>query len=51
MRRIALKRTQPDEVLRVEGLRDREEDTWFGERIDPEFAANTGRRTARHRTT
>ena len=36
---IAMKRTRLDEVLRAEGLRWRTHETWFGERVDPEFAA------------
>ena len=36
---IAMKRSRLDEVLLTEGLRWRKEETWFGERVDPEFAA------------
>ena len=39
---IAMKRTRLDEVLRAEGLRWRKHETWFGQRVDPEFAAKRG---------
>jgi transposase len=39
---IAMKRSRLDEVLLTEGLRWRKEETWFGERVDPEFAAKRG---------
>ena len=39
---ITMKRTRLDEVLRAEGLRWRKQETWFGERVDPEFAAKRG---------
>jgi transposase len=39
---ITMKRTRLDEVLRAEGLRWRKHETWFGERVDPEFAAKRG---------
>jgi transposase len=42
-RGIAMKRSRLDEVLLTEGLRWRKEETWFGERVDPEFAAKRGR--------
>ena len=31
------------EVLLTEGLRWRQQETWFGERVDPNFAAKRGR--------
>ena len=40
---IEMKRSRLDEVLLTEGLRWRKEETWFGERVDPEFAAKRGR--------
>jgi transposase len=40
---IAMKRSRLDEVLLSEGLRWRKQETWFGERVDPEFAAKRGR--------
>lgn len=40
---IAMKRSRLDEVLLTEGLRWRKQETWFGERVDPEFAAKRGR--------
>jgi len=39
---IAMKRSRLDELLIAEGLRWRKEETWFGERVDPAFAANRG---------
>jgi len=39
---ITRKRTRLDEVLRDEGLRWRKQETWFGERVDPEFARKRG---------
>jgi transposase len=35
---IAMKRSRIDEILLQEGLRWRKHETWFGERVDPEFA-------------
>jgi transposase len=40
---ITMKRSRLGEVLLSEGLRWRKEETWFGERVDPEFAAKRGR--------
>src|ERR671926_1415802 len=40
---IAMKRSRIDEILRREGLRWRKHETWFGERVDPEFAEKRGR--------
>src|SRR6266511_1893390 len=37
-RGIAIKRSRIDEILRAEGLRWRKQETWFGERVDPQFA-------------
>ena len=39
---IAIKRSRIGELLQVEGLRWRQQDTWFGERPDPAFAAKRG---------
>jgi transposase len=39
---IAMKRSRLGEVLLTEGLRWRKQETWFGERVDPEFAAKRG---------
>ena len=39
---IAMRRSQIDEILRKEGLRWRRHETWFGERVDPEFAEKRG---------
>jgi transposase len=41
-RGIAMKRSRIDEILRQEGLRWRRHETWFGERVDPEFAEKRG---------
>jgi transposase len=40
---IAMKRSRLGEVLLSEGLRWRQQESWFGERVDPEFAAKRGR--------
>jgi transposase len=40
---IAIKRSRIDELLRAEGLRWRHQETWFGERVDPDFAVRRGR--------
>jgi transposase len=39
---IAIKRTRIDDILINEGLRWRKQETWFGERVDPEFAEKRG---------
>jgi transposase len=39
---IAMRRSRIDEILLAEGLRWRRHETWFGERVDPEFAAKRG---------
>jgi hypothetical protein len=39
---IALKRSRLNAVLVTEGLRWRQQETWFGERVDPDFAALRG---------
>jgi transposase len=35
---VPIKRSRIDEILLAEGLRWRQQETWFGERIDPAFA-------------
>jgi transposase len=35
---IAMRRSRIGEILLQEGLRWRRQETWFGERVDPEFA-------------
>ena len=35
---IPIKRSRVDELLQAEGLRWRTQETWFGSRVDPEFA-------------
>ncbi len=35
---IPIKRSRVAEILVAEGLRWRKQETWFGERVDPEFA-------------
>ena len=42
-RGIAMRRSRVGEVLRREGLRWRQEETWFGARVDPDFARKRGR--------
>ena len=39
---IAIKRSRIDDLLLAEGLRWRTQETWFGERVDPEFAKTRG---------
>jgi len=39
---IAMRRSRIDEILLQEGLRWRRQETWFGERVDPEFAEKRG---------
>jgi|SRR5215475_1915537 len=39
---IAIKRSRLDEILLAEGLRWRTQETWFGERVDPDFAKKRG---------
>ena len=47
---IAMRRSRMDEILLKEGLRWRRQETWFGERVDPEFAEKRGasRRSTPH---
>jgi len=40
---ITMQRSRLGEVLLCEGLRWRKHETWFGERVDPEFAVKRGR--------
>ena len=40
---ITMKRSRIDEILLAEGVRWRQQETWFGERVDPAFAAKRGR--------
>jgi transposase len=40
---IAMQRSRLNEVLLSEGLRWRKQESWFGERVDPDFAAKRGR--------
>jgi len=39
---IPMKRSRIDELLIEEGLRWRTQETWFGERVDPDFAQKRG---------
>jgi len=39
---IAMRRSRIDEILLAEGLRWRRQETWFGARVDPEFAEKRG---------
>src|SRR5262245_55532236 len=41
-KKIPIKRSRIDELLLAEGLRWRTQETWFGERVDPEFAKKRG---------
>lgn len=40
---IAIKRSRIDTLLLNEGLRWRSHESWFGQRVDPDFAAKRGR--------
>ena len=40
---IAMRRSRIDEILLQEGLRWRRHETWFGARVDPDFAEKRGR--------
>lgn len=40
---MAMQRSRLNEVLLTEGLRWRKQETWFGERVDPDFAQKRGR--------
>ena len=48
---LPISRSQLDRLLAGEGLRWRKEETWFGERVDPQFAETRGpsNSSARHR--
>ena len=49
---IAMRRSRISEIFIQEGLRWRHEETWFGARVDPDFARQRGRSsssTRRHR--
>ena len=39
---IGMKRSRMNELLLREGLRWRRQETWFGERVDPDFARKRG---------
>lgn len=39
---VAMSRSRIHEVLQREGLRWRTHETWFGQRVDPDFAAKRG---------
>jgi len=39
---IGMKRSRIDEILLAEGLRWRKQESWFGERVDPDFAEKRG---------
>ncbi len=39
---IPIKRSRIDDLLIEEGLRWRQQETWFGERVDPDFAKKRG---------
>jgi len=42
-RGIGMRRSRISEILLDEGLKWRQEETWFGERVDPDFARKRGR--------
>jgi len=39
---IGIKRSRIDDILLQEGLRWRQQESWFGERVDPDFARKRG---------
>lgn len=39
---IGIKRSRINDLLLREGLRWRQQESWFGERVDPDFAAKKG---------
>jgi transposase len=39
---VSMRRSRIDEILLAEGLRWRRHETWFGARVDPEFAEKRG---------
>jgi transposase len=41
-RGIAIRHSRIHEILHAEGLRWREQETWFGARVDPDFAQKRG---------
>jgi transposase len=43
---LGMSRSRVGAVLFAEGLRWRSQETWFGERVDPEFAEKRGRSSA-----
>ena len=48
---LAISRSRIGELLQAEGVRWRTQETWFGERVDPDFVAKRGRSspfTTRH---
>lgn len=47
---ITMQRSRLDEVLLSEGLRWRKHEAWFGERVDPDFAAKRGRSSSSTRS-
>jgi len=50
-KQLGIGRTRVGEILRAEGLRWRTHETWFGERVDPDFVQKRGpssRSTKRH---
>jgi transposase len=49
---VAMRRSRISEIFIQEGLKWRHEETWFGARVDPEFARKWGRSsnfTPKHR--
>jgi transposase len=50
---VGMRRSRISEVLLAEGLKWRQEETWFGARVDPDFTRKRGRSSSsipRHRT-
>jgi transposase len=49
-KQVGIGRTRIGEILRAEGLRWRSQETWFGERVDPDFVQKRGRSSRSTRT-
>jgi transposase len=45
---IAMRRSRISEIFIREGLKWRQEETWFGARVDPDFAKNGGHQPSLH---
>ena len=46
VKQIAIKRSRIDDILLAEGVRWRKQETWFGQRVDPDFVEKRGASTS-----